>query len=159
MKTPEQPNVGPDSKVTLREITSDTVRPICNLSKTLSETHQKMVAPNAISIAEAYFEKCAWFRAIYADDEPVGFVMLHENTGKEEYFLWRMMIAGKFHGMGFGKKAMLQIIERVKSRPGAKELLTSCVPGEGSPEGFYLNLGFTNTGKWDEGEMLLRLEL
>ena len=59
--------------------------------------------------------------------------------------------------MGFGKKAMLQIIERVKSRPGARELLTSCVPGEGSPEGFYINLGFKNTGEWDEGEMLLRL--
>ncbi len=157
--TPEEQTVTPESVVSLREITSETVRPICKLSDTLSETHKKMVAPNAVSIAEAYFEKCAWFRAIYADDTPVGFVMLHDNPEKAEYFLWRMMISGQYHGMGFGKKAMLQIIDHVKSRPGATVLLTSCVPGEGSPEGFYLNLGFKNTGELDEGEMILRLEL
>ncbi len=157
--TPEEQTVTPESVVSLREITSETVRPICRLSDTLSDTHKKMVAPNAVSIAEAYFEKCAWFRAIYADDTPVGFLMLYDNPDKAEYFLWRMMTAAQYHGMGFGKKAMLLLIDRVRTRPNAKILETSCVPGEGSPEGFYLNLGFKNTGKWDETEMILRLEL
>ena len=37
--------------VTLREITEKSVRPICALSDTLSPSHKKMVADNAISIA------------------------------------------------------------------------------------------------------------
>jgi len=151
--------VGPESTVYLREITSETVRPICRLSDTLSETHKGMVAPNSVSIAEAYFEKRAWFRAIYADDTPVGFVMLYDNPDKPEYFLWRMMVAGPYQGMGFGKKAMHLLIEHVKGRPNATAFDTSCVPGEGSPLGFYTKLGFRETGDWDEGEMVLRLEL
>lgn len=151
--------VGPDSPVSLREITSETVRTICRLSDTLSEAHSKMVAPNAVSIAQAYFDKHAWFRAIFADDTPVGFVMLYDDPVKAEYYVWRMMIADQYQGMGFGKKAMLQVIEHVRTRPNARILETSCVPGESSPEGFYLNLGFNNTGEWDEGEMVLRLQL
>jgi diamine N-acetyltransferase len=48
-------------------------------------------------------------------------------------------------------------IEYVKTRPGAKVLLTSCVLGEGSPEEFYLKMGFTPTGEIDEdGEVIMQ---
>ena len=57
----------PTSTITLREITADTVREICNLAT----TQRQFVAPNAISIAQAHFSEYAWFRAIYADDNPV----------------------------------------------------------------------------------------
>ena len=66
----------PQSQVTLKEITADTVRTICNLS--VREDQKKFVAPNAVSIAQAYFSEYAWFRAIYADETPIGFVMLEE---------------------------------------------------------------------------------
>jgi diamine N-acetyltransferase len=155
----ESRQVGPGSKVTLREITGDTVRAICRLSDTLSEAQSKMVAPNAVSIAQAYFEKYAWFRAIYADDTPVGFLMLYDNPDKPEYYLWRMMIADQYQGMGFGKEAMFELIEYVKTRPNATVLETSCVPWKGGPEDFYLKLGFKNTGEWDDVEMILRLPL
>ncbi|KRF34231.1 hypothetical protein [Nocardioides sp. Soil805] len=40
---------------------------------------------------------------------------------------------------------------------GGTELLTSHVPGEGGPAGFYARLGFTPTGEVDaDGEILLR---
>lgn len=66
-----------DARVALRKITARTVRTICNL--TVSDEQKNFVAPNAVSIAQAYFSKAAWFRAIYADETPVGFVMLAEN--------------------------------------------------------------------------------
>jgi diamine N-acetyltransferase len=151
------------SPVTLREVTSQTVREICRLSDTLSDAQKKMVAPNAVSIAEAYFCKEAWFRAIYAGDAPVGFIMLYigpdeDNPEKMEYFLWRFMIAGPYQGMGFGKKALQIVIDDLKSQ-GAKELGTSCGEGEGSPEGFYLNLGFVRTGDKVGDEVVLELKL
>ena len=43
---------------------------------------------------------------------------------------------------------------------GATELLTSYVPGEGGPAGFYARLGFVPTGEVDgDGEVIVRLPL
>jgi diamine N-acetyltransferase len=64
--------VDADSTVSLREITEETVVTVCRLSDTLSPLQKKMVAPNAQSIAQAHFSEHAWFRAIYADEKPVG---------------------------------------------------------------------------------------
>lgn len=147
------------SKITLREITAETVRPICNLSDTLSDVQKKMVAPNAISIAQAHFNKYAWFRAVYADEEPVGFIMLYDNPEEPTYFLWRFMIAGPYQRMGFGEKAIGLLIEYVKTRPNAKRLGVSCDEGEGSPEEFYKKLGFKRTGQMEGDEVVLSLEL
>jgi len=148
-----------NAEVSLREITSETVVQICKLSDTLSEQEQKMVAPNAISIAQAHFSDKAWFRAIYADEMAVGFIMLYDDSENPEYFLWRLMIAGPYQGKGYGRKAIELLVEYVKTRPGAKELSTSYVPIEGGPEGFYRKMGFEPTGEVDDGEIVVRLTL
>ncbi len=146
-----------ESEVGLREITEDTVRAICDLK--VAGSQQKFVAPNSVSIAQAYFSDKAWFRAIYADESPVGFLMLEKDTEKSEYFLWRMMIDDRYQRMGFGYKAMILLIDYVKTLPRAGELLTSCVPGDGSPEEFYRKLGFERTGEMDGIEAVMRLPL
>ena len=148
-----------NAAVSLREITSETVVQICKLSDTLSEQQQKMVAPNAISIAQAHFSDKAWFRAIYADEMAVGFIMLYDDSENPEYFLWRLMIAGPYQGKGYGRKAIELLVEYVKTRPGAKELSTSYVSIEGGPEGFYRKMGFEPTGEVDDGEIVVRLTL
>ena len=148
-----------NAEVSLREITSETVVQICKLSDTLSEQQRKMVAPNAISIAQAHFSDKAWFRAIYADEMAVGFIMLYDDSEKPEYFLWQLMIAGPYQGKGYGRKAIELLVEHVKTRPGARELSTSYVPTEGGPEGFYRRMGFEPTGEVDDGEIVVRLTL
>ncbi|MBN1660041.1 MAG: GNAT family N-acetyltransferase [Anaerolineae bacterium] len=150
---------GSEAAVSLREITGDTVYQICKLSDTLTAPKKFMVALNAVSIAEAYFEPKAWFRAIYADEVPVGFVMLHDDADEQKYFLWRLMIAGPHHGKGFGRRAMEQLIDYVRTRPGATALETSCGQGPGSPEGFYHHIGFERSGKMFDDEVGLILEL
>jgi diamine N-acetyltransferase len=146
-----------DSKVTLREITADTVRVICGLSVT--EEQKQFVATNSLSIAQAYFSEYAWFRAIYADETPVGFLMLHDDTKKPEYYLWRLMIDQRYQGMGFGRRAVELLIEHVKTRPNATQLFTSIHAIEGSPQGFYERMGFELTGDWEEEEAVMRLHL
>jgi diamine N-acetyltransferase len=155
----DKPENDHNAKVSLREITSETVVQICKLSDTLSEQQQKMVAPNAVSIAQAHFSDKAWFRALYADEMAVGFIMLYDDSEKPEYFLWRLMIAGPYQGKGYGRKAIESLVEYVKTRPGARELSTSYVPIEGGPEGFYRRMGFTPTGEVDDGEIVVRLTL
>ncbi len=68
--------VSKSSVVTLREITADTVRRVSLLD--VGPGQDNLVAPNAFSIAQAHFAPEAWFRAIYADEEPVGFAMLED---------------------------------------------------------------------------------
>ncbi|MFN7569839.1 MAG: hypothetical protein ACK5TK_00070 [Betaproteobacteria bacterium] len=60
--------------VSLREITADTVRQIIALA--VAPEQQRFVASYAVSLAQALFTPEAWYRAIYADEEPAGFVML-----------------------------------------------------------------------------------
>lgn len=149
---------GRDAVIALREITQETLHPVLDLEVA---AHQKgFVAPNAVSIAQAYFEPdAAWFRAIYADETPVGFVMVDDDPANEEYGLWRFMIDHRYQGLGFGRRALDLVIEQVKSRPGAKEFFTSCVPGDGSPCPFYERMGFVYTGEVDDGELVMKLTL
>ena len=155
----EEQAVGPEATVTLCEITGETVVEICRLSDTLPDQQRRMVAPNAQSIAQAHFEEKAWYRAIYADEAPVGFIMLYDDAEGPEYFLWRLMIAGPHQGKGYGRRAVEQLVAYVRNRPGAVELLTSYVPIEGGPEGFYRRLGFEPTGQHVGEEIVMRLSL
>jgi diamine N-acetyltransferase len=151
--------IGPNAVVSLREVTHETVRDICRLSNTLKPPQSHVVAPNSVSIAEAHFEPHAWFRAIYAGETPVGFIMLYDGPEEPVYFLWRLMIATPYQGKGFGRRAVELLIDRVRTRPSATELLVSCHEGDGSPEGFYQKLGFRRNGKMYDDEVGLSLAL
>jgi diamine N-acetyltransferase len=153
---PEMPGTG--ATVTLRPVTKETVRDICRLK--VAPEQEQFVAPNAVSIAQAYFEpESAWFRAVYAEEVPVGFVMLEDDPANATYMLWRFMIDARYQGCGYGRRALELLIEHVRTRPGAKALLTSCVPGDGSPCPFYEKIGFVYTGDVDEDELVMRLDL
>jgi diamine N-acetyltransferase len=143
--------------VTLRDITADTVRQICALE--VAPEQRGFVAPNAVSIAQAHFEPNAWFRAVYAGETPVGFVMVYDDPEAGEYFLWRFMIAAEHQGKGYGRQALDRVVEHVRGRPGARTLGSSYVPGETGPGAFYLRYGFVETGEVDDGERVIRLEL
>jgi diamine N-acetyltransferase len=60
-----------------KRITAQTVISICQLSETLPPVQRQMVTDNATSIAQAHFSENCWLRAIYADETPIGFIMLH----------------------------------------------------------------------------------
>lgn len=160
----ETPALSLDSVISLREITADTLRPILRLSKTLSAIQQTHVADNAVSIAQAHFEPHAWFRGIYADEAPVGFIMLYIGPEDEipgnptAWFLWRFMLGGAYQKMGFGRKALAIVGDMVREQ-GGNELLVSCHEGPDGPEGFYRRLGFVPNGKWYDGELGMVLSL
>lgn len=143
--------VSKDATVSFRRINSQTVYEVCELSETLSPAQRSMIADNGTSIAEAHFSENAWFRAIYADDTLVGFIMLHIGADHDEgilypgAFLWRFMIAAPFQHLGFGRKAIALLIHDLKYQ-GYKEIRLGYSRGEGSPEAFYSKLGFELTG-------------
>jgi diamine N-acetyltransferase len=145
------------AEITLREVTRETIWPIMTLEVAEDQSH--LVAPNSMSIAEAYFEPKAWFRAIYADEEPVGFLMLYDDADTPKYYVWRLMIAAEYQRRGYGRCAMELLLDYVRSRPGAAVVTVGSIPGEGSPQAFYESLGFVDTGELSGGENILQLEL
>lgn len=151
--------LGPYQQVTLQEINSNTVTGICLLSELMEYPQNTFVAPNAYSLAQALFHPRAWYRAVYAGKAPVGFVMLDDDPDKPEYFLWRFMIAPPFQRRGYGAAALSLLVDHVRGRPGAKELLVSYIPHEQGPAAFYRGLGFDETGEVDGDEVVMRLAL
>ncbi len=141
--------------VEFREITKDNLIDIMILKV---HDHQKdQVASNAASIAEGNYSENAWFRGIYKDDKPVGFVMLYLNHKEKEYDVWRFMIDKNHQGKGYGKAAMELIKKVVKElAPDAKEIELSYVPKEkGGADAFYKKVGFEDTGKMLDDEKVM----
>jgi diamine N-acetyltransferase len=155
----ERPHTTSTMPVTLREITSETVRAVTKLS--VSESQQGFVAPNAVSLAQALFSDDAWYRAVYDAEELVGFVMLSDESLKKEpppepkIFLWRLMIDQRYQRRGIGREVMRLVLEYVRSRPGIVGFYTSYVPEPGGPGPFYLGLGFEPNGEVQDGEVVM----
>ena len=142
-------------KVSLREVTPDNVRDICELA--VRKEQNSYVVANAIAIAEACLSKEDWYRSIYVDEIPVGLAVVKVQPDNGRYFLWRFMIDARYQKLNYGHRAMELLIEHVKTQPNAVEFSTSVVPGDHCPQGFYESLGFHLTGEWDNGEAMMRL--
>jgi diamine N-acetyltransferase len=151
------------TQVSLREITDENRDAVRALR--VGHSQERFVSSVVESLEEAAATPHAapWYRAVYADDEPVGFVMLSWNVTPAPgilgpYFLWRLLIDEHHQRRGFGREALVQIVDLVRV-DGAAELLTSYQPGDGEPWPFYQRFGFEPTGDVDEGEIVLRLDL
>src|SRR5262245_52445124 len=74
-------------------------------------------------------------------------------------FVRSLMVDAEHQGKGIGRRAVELLVAHLQTRPNARLLRTSCLPGSGSPEGFYLKLGFRPTGREVAGLPELALEL
>jgi diamine N-acetyltransferase len=151
--------------VSLREITEDNRAAVEALAVT--EEQDQYVATVTTSLGDAVEHPDAkpWYRAIYADEEPVGFVMISDGITVDDptyvgpYYLWRLLVDHRFQGRGYGTAALDLVVEHVRTRPDARVLLVSHVVGPTSPVTFYQQYGFRLTGEVHEGEPMLELEL
>jgi diamine N-acetyltransferase len=152
--------------VTLRELTD--VNRAAVLALRVAPQQERFVGGSvqgALDDASQYPRAKPWYRVIYADEEPVGFVMVSWDVEPEPpqiigpWFLWKLLIDQRYQGRGYGSEAVRQVAGLVRAE-GASELLTSYVPQEGGPAGFYRRLGFAPTGELDtNGEVIVRLLL
>jgi len=115
-------------------------------------------------MAQAHFTPETWFRAVYDGNELVGFVMLYDPTLAEapeehEFFLWRLMIDQRFQARGFGRATVGLLSEHLRRRTGARRLMVSHVKHAERLGRFYSSLGFGYTGREEDGELEMALEL
>jgi diamine N-acetyltransferase len=151
--------------VTLREITDENRGAVEALSVSHDQTTYVAGVAESLVEAAAYPDAEPWYRAVYADDEPVGFVMISDGITVSNpdylgpYYLWRILVDQRFQGRGYGARALDLVVEHVRTRPDARVLLTSHVVGPESPRGFYLRYGFTPTDRVHDGEPVLEYAL
>ncbi|SDH25262.1 GNAT family N-acetyltransferase [Agrococcus jejuensis] len=144
----------------LAELTPDTLGAAVRLPPAVGEPAN--VAPVVFSIAEAYVTPSAWPRVVLDGDEVVGFVMASWDPENElEAFragVWRLDVAESAQGRGVGRFAVEQVAEEARRR-GIERITVLWEPGDDGPEGFYLRLGFVQTGEILFGEVVGALDL
>jgi diamine N-acetyltransferase len=131
----------------------------------VSPAQEQFVSSVAESMLEATEEPDARAKywAVYADESPVGFVMISDEVGSPEYiphFLCKLLIDERYQRRGLGTATLDLTVEYFSGRPEVDVLWTSAGQGDGSPIRFYERYGFEQTGEivFDK-EVLLRLRL
>ena len=153
--------------ITLQKITSENCFDICDL-----EADERFVAPNEDSLIEAYANFVENGHGpvafgIYHDETPVGFIMAeycHEeddNNGEPYYYLWRMMIDNDHQSKGYGREALAQFLEVIRTFPlgRAEKMLTSVVPENVQATRLYESFGFVKNGEMFDDEEGMELVL
>lgn len=153
--------------VEFRKITQDNLREIAALA--VAEHQGRFIAPNAMSIMEAYVAitngGVALPFGIYDGDRAVGFIMFTYGAKKDEgmpevayhnYCIWRLMIDARYQGQGYGRQAMREALRYMRSAPcGPGQRCWLCHhPENAAAKAFYEKCGFTETGELFDGEAI-----
>ena len=149
--------------VELVEVTSDILTDVTKLAT--FRFQEQFVAPMARSIAQAWVPPTyqehpvvPWYRAVRADGEIVGFVMLSAVTEWEPVpYLWRFLIDAKHQRRGIGERVIARLVALARA-DGHSSMMVSWVDQPGGPRRFYERLGFVPLGLNDEGETEGRLD-
>ena len=156
--------------IELKKITDDNAGELLGLK--VADDQEDFVGSNLDSLATAYI--CitngghATTYAVYADNVMVGFIMYgfltmdYDDTyGEDCYYLWRFMIDKNHQGKGYGKQAIIKVLDEIHQMPNGKAdyCYTQYEPENIVVKKMYESLGFTETGEVDDGELIMRLML
>jgi diamine N-acetyltransferase len=149
--------------IQLKKLSPKNLKSCLDLYDTLDSVQKKQVAPNAVSLAQAYVHPdVAWPRVLVENDRVVGFIMLELDAkdipeyNRPGHYIWRMMIGKQYQNKGYGTQT-LDLIKNKCQKEGLKSLYVSCSMGHDMPYQFYINNGFMDTGYDAHGERYLKL--
>jgi diamine N-acetyltransferase len=146
--------------IMLQDVTAENWRAIIALS--VGAGQSGWVAPNHYSLIEAAYGfggELAHLRmvplAIYADQEPVGFLLYNHGPNRERFFIMRLMIDAASQGRGYGRAALGQLLALLRAHPQAKEVAISYNRGNAAARRLYQSCGFVEVPGEDPAEVLL----
>lgn len=119
---------------------------------------EEFVASNAFSIAQSKVQESWTVKAIYNEDLMIGFTMYGYCNEYDFYEICRLMIDHKYQGKGFGRISLMKIIEEMKKNEDCRDIYISFDPKNNIARSLYESLGFKDTGKTLEEELLFKLE-
>lgn len=144
--------------INLKEITKDNVVKASFLTTNTNgeiTLNEQFVASNVISIAQSKYMPAMETKAIYEDEEMVGFVMY--GIDEDELWIMRYMIDYRHQGKGFGKLALGLIIDEIWKSYTEQQIKISIEPDNIIAKKLYESFGFKDTNIFEEGELVMLL--
>ena len=131
------------------------------LELSVSKAQKSFVATNQYSLAQAYAQPECIPLALYAENKPVGFAMYCLNPDDHQYWIYRLMIDRRHQGRGYGREAMMLLINRIRalSDENHNRIYISFEPENLAANSLYESLGFVPDGRIEYGEVVYRLDL
>ncbi|GED71843.1 GCN5 family N-acetyltransferase [Brevibacillus reuszeri] len=132
----------------------------CTNLKVKPEQQRVFPAPVVSWIAEAKFVSEFQLRAVYGNEELVGFIVFcNKPDGDGNYWIPAVMIDEKYQGRGYGKAA-LQILIELMSEMGFKRLMIGHRPNNQIAGRLYESLGFEKVSEEViDGEIVRLLQI
>lgn len=143
--------------IVLRPITRDNWETAAGLR--VHDDQADFIMPNAWSIAESKFYDELKPTAIYNGGTMVGFLSYGVDPQDHAYWLYRFMIDAAHQRQGFGRKALIRLIDLLQRAPGAEVLNVGYHRDNIAAEKLYLSVGFQKTGVAPWGELTARFNL
>lgn len=135
--------------ITLREITGDNYFQVLELKISPEQEAAKFVAPVVRSLADAWYyrdEGITYPKAIYADEDLVGFIMYDLDPEAKQVFIWRFLIDQRYQGKGYGRQTIEAVVEMAKQQAQMTKVVADYVDGNEPMKKILLDLGFEETG-------------
>ncbi|WP_445354396.1 GNAT family N-acetyltransferase [Microbulbifer sp. EKSA008] len=139
-------------EVSLRQITKQNYEAVCDLD--VAPDQEDYVACNMWSLVESIFNEGYETRAIYLDNEAVGFLMWVQES-LEKISIWRFMIDQNYQQKGIGRIALDLALGEIRDVPGLQEIEICYNPNNPVAKAFYSSFGFVEVGMDDDGEDML----
>lgn len=158
----------------LDKVDANNVWALLDLNVTDAQKEADFVAPNTVSIVEAYTTLTAGGHAlpfgVYDGETPVGFLMIGYDCADWEdaprvaagnYCLWRLMIDGRYQGRGYGRRAAELALDFIRTLPcgPADCCWLSYLPENAAARALYHSLGFAENGEMEGDEVVAVLSL
>lgn len=135
--------------ITLRDITGDNYFQVLELKISPEQEAAKFVSPVVRSLADAWFyreEGITYPKAIYADEDLVGFIMYELDTEEQQVFIWRFLIDQRYQGKGYGRQTIEAVLAMAKEQAQITKVVADYVDGNEPMKKILLDLGFEETG-------------
>ncbi|MHB1150742.1 MAG: GNAT family N-acetyltransferase [Eubacteriales bacterium] len=134
-------------------------RKFLGLHRTICHRRQAVfVTSNAVSIAQSKVQPECIPLIVYDDDLMVGFIMYCIDEDDGEYWIYRMMIDKKYQSNGYGKKAMITLLDIIKKDKNHNKVFLGVHKESIFAVNLYNSFGFAFTGQVFGNEYIMRLD-
>ncbi|MCL2702696.1 MAG: GNAT family N-acetyltransferase [Defluviitaleaceae bacterium] len=147
-------------EVQLRPVDSHNWKACVDMSVTSAQ--EEFVSENWYSLLQWKFSERPeniYPYCIYSDGVMVGFIMYYLDPETHRWILLRFMIDAKHQGKGYGKAALLRLLENVRDSLGNIAFYTCVEPHNDVVIALYESVGFEKTGEVMSHEDVMRIIL
>ena len=143
--------------VKLRKVGGNDSKELTELK--VADGQQEFVADNAYYLKLAESESCWKAFGIYEEERPVGFCMYGRDPKDGELWISQLMIDSSQQSKGYGRQALLLMLELIKNEEGALRVYLSFEPWNNWARSLYESVGFVPDGRMEEEDIISRLDV